>query len=956
MADLNKLLVRVPANLCDAFRTKYLTGDGSNSRDTSYDKKIVFLEDTKDIFSQGKIYGTSYADFTQLQNKVNERSVTLTFNVNSFDNINEQGGPGSNAELHYSAVSKAYENGGIVKIELNNPSFDESPVENPRNSAILSNIKKVQTVNPESAYDMYYITGTLCPISADGIIGNSKSYEITFKYDTSGIIYSQDYYVSCKEIADTLYNRKFGGGKIQGDTGGTFMEMINPGNDTLSLVLKQLLTNDVLIKQSLEPVEIVFDNVNSFGEINLTYNGDSDPSDFHIENKVNQVYQAYNDGKVIKLTLNNTPSGLNESTTEPKSAILSNLEFKTWTDNQGNGHSLLKGLLSPYTSSKSFEISFKIDSSMDFGDQYSIYCKKLESFGSAAYKDVSNFDMAGTAAKEATKAQNNSYAYTSEQIKEAKIYVQDSLGSVIGNSDNEADQLTIHGTRKYAYNLANTAYSNAKEYTDSVLPTVSAGNNINITKTTVDGKVNYKVSTTAKVFNYKGNKTTVGDLKKLTNNSQGDVWTVGAANAPGSSLYAWDGDEWINIGPADGVVDVNTNAKNGIGLTLNNGIVGISVTPGFIGTSDGFVTGKDINSALNKISTNLPNVEAGRGIGVSFTSDANNKTTYTVATTSDIIRYLGSYNAVPNLTNYAEGDAYSLKRVLYRYNNAKKWEPIAGYFNDINTTKSHGIGLTLSDGKIGISVTKGSVGTSDGFVTGKDIASISATKKSSNGSHVNVEVSTSGGKVTSVSVSETDNFKNAVNNANTALQGVNILGKELTKTSNTITVEEAKTYLGLGTAAYKAENYFDKAGAAAAVEKKLPGIINGSGITVTPGKPDANGKITYTISQSINTTAINGVALKFVDSTSALGLSITTGKVSSSKFGDGANLVTGYDVYEALCTYTIKEVKINPENSTYITIAKRQYSDSAYSYSEISLNETTIYNYVIDNIWEEYSL
>ena len=104
MADLNKLLVKVPANLCDAFRTKYLTEDGSTPRDTSYDKKIVFLEDTKDIFSQGKIYGTSYADFTQLQNKVNERSVTLTFNVNSFDNINEQGGPGSNAELHYSAV------------------------------------------------------------------------------------------------------------------------------------------------------------------------------------------------------------------------------------------------------------------------------------------------------------------------------------------------------------------------------------------------------------------------------------------------------------------------------------------------------------------------------------------------------------------------------------------------------------------------------------------------------------------------------------------------------------------------------------------------------------------------------------------------------------------------------------------------------------------------------------
>lgn len=147
MADLNKLLVKVPANLCNDFRTKYLTEDGSTPRDTSYDKKIVFLEDTKDIFSQGKIYGTSYADFTQLQNKVNERSVTLTFNVNSFDKINEQGGDRSNAQLHYDAVSKAYENGGIVKIELDHESFIDNPWENPRTCAILSNIKRVQTVN-----------------------------------------------------------------------------------------------------------------------------------------------------------------------------------------------------------------------------------------------------------------------------------------------------------------------------------------------------------------------------------------------------------------------------------------------------------------------------------------------------------------------------------------------------------------------------------------------------------------------------------------------------------------------------------------------------------------------------------------------------------------------------------------------------------------------------------------
>lgn len=955
MADLNKLLVKVPANLCDAFRTKYLTGDGSTPRDTSYDKKIVFLEDTKDIFSQGKIYGTSYADFTQLQNKVNERSVTLTFNVSSFDKINEQGGKGSNAKLHYDAVSKAYENGGIVKIELDHADFELYPERNSVKSAILSNIKKVPGING-FGNNMTYFTGTLCSNSIDGVVGKSKSYDITFKYNGGDETYGQGYYVSCKEIADTLYNRKFGGGEIQGDANGTFMEMIDPGNDTLSLVLKQLLTNDVLIKQSLEPVEIVFDDVESFSDINLGWDLNSDPSGSHVMDKYNQIKQAYENGKVIKLTLRNYKQTTSQPT-EPNSAILSNLEHKGWTDDRGNSHTIFKGLLSPYTSSISFEISFMCDISMHYGDSYHIYCKKLESFGSAAYKDVSYFDKAG-AANEVNRI-------------------------LTGTNKDEGADLSIYGTRKYAYNLANTAYSDAKEYTDSILPTVSAGNNINVTPTfDTNGKVNYEVSTTATVFNYKGNVAKKTDLENIQTKVSGDVWTVGGEGASGSLLYAWDGDEWINIGPADGVVGIDSTPSHGIGLTLKDGKIGISVTTGPIGTSEKFVTGEDINTALGRISNNLPSVEAGRGIGVSYKHDANNKTTYTVATTSDIIRYLGSYypDYPTSISDFKIGDAYSRKGVLYRcigtypeYSHGK-WEKLAGCFDTADTTTyKNGIRfnfdpyvgelqLITKPGQIGLSLSYSDPGYKDfdNFVNGATvynyIKALNDSQTSNNGTYVNVTVKTSGGNVSEVSVSETDNFTNLTKKLDSALQNVNILGKELTKDSNTITVEEAKTYLGLGTAAYQNVGYFDKAGAAAAVEKKLPGIINGSGITVTSDESDANGKITYTISQSINTTVINGVALKFVDSTNALGLSITTGKVSSSKFGDGANLVIGYDVYEALCAYTIREVKTNPKNSTYIATAKRKYSDSAYSYSEISLNETAIYNYVIDNIWEEYSL
>ena len=65
MANLNKLLVHVPSNLCDGFKTKYVNGT-----DRSYDNKVVFLEKTQEIFTKGKIYGTNIQDFNALKTLV----------------------------------------------------------------------------------------------------------------------------------------------------------------------------------------------------------------------------------------------------------------------------------------------------------------------------------------------------------------------------------------------------------------------------------------------------------------------------------------------------------------------------------------------------------------------------------------------------------------------------------------------------------------------------------------------------------------------------------------------------------------------------------------------------------------------------------------------------------------------------------------------------------------------
>ena len=996
MADLNKLLVKVPANLCDAFRTKYLTGDGSTPRDTSYDRKIVFLEDTKDIFSQGKIYGTSHAEFEELKNKIEDKSVTLTFGVNSFSNIREEGDQDSNAATHYNAVYKAYTNNGIVKIALNNG-----------NSAILSNIEFTDSINAMGD-SRYTIKGVLCPSSTTEGVGSNKSYNITFKYDTGDPYYFSGYYVSCKEITDTLYNKNVGGTEIQGDSAGTFMETIDPANATLKTVLQQLLTNDLLLNDS-RCVDINLPG--STFEFNVTGT--------EAETYFNKVKNAYKNGSNIRVNVLNTIGVVTNS------AIISNLEKTDTLVNllvpEVNDSEVYVGILCPYKVGDSADHpSYTIAFCKDDNNNYVAKCVAIASFGSAAYEDKSYFDKAGAA----TEAQNNSYAYAYSKFTEAKYYAEDQMMFVLGRADAEETSNTVIGTRKYANSLANTAYSNAKNYTDSVLPTVSAGNNINVETTTdSNGKVNYKVSTTATVFNYKGNKTTKAELENVQDKVSGDVWSVGAADAPGSSLYAWDGDEWINIGPADGVVGINNTTQHGIGLTLNNGIVGISVTPGSVGTSENFVTGEAVQSALSsavgKVENKLPGVTNGRGIEISSSSDSNGKVTYTIATVNNLIRYRGSYNnSYPSFTDYNIGDAYFIDGELHLctsvYPPDDRWEKTQG-FKRVRTTYVNGISLAhdSSGSTLWLETQPGNIVPStpyrDHFVTGEAvyyyINSLSDSKTSTDGSYVNVTVSTKGGNVSSISVSESDNLKTAVENANSALQSVNVLGKTLDKTTNAITVDEAKTYLGLGSAAYKDETYFDKAGAATAVENKLPGVTNGTGIEVSSSS-DANGKVTYTLSttseiirykgnvdkvnelgngtegdvysvnnsllyryigsglwykiagkiQSVTTTPTDGIALTFDDTSGALGISVTTGKVSSSKFGDGDKLVKGYDVYEALCAYTIKDVIVNAEDSTYITVAKNKYSDSSYSYCEISLNEAAIYSYVLDNIWEEFSL
>lgn len=190
--------------------------------------------------------------------------------------------------------------------------------------------------------------------------------------------------------------------------------------------------------------------------------------------------------------------------------------------------------------------------------------------GSAAYKDETYFATTG-----------------------AVTAIKD---EVIGNDGDDKEANTIYGAKAYADHVASTATSDVV----AKFPVVTNGSGITVTPSTdKNGKTTYTVSTSAEVFHYKGNKTTIQELP-ANNNVTGDVWSVGPADAEGSTLYAWDGDEWINIGSANGVTGVNSKASNGIAVVRNSdGTVQTNVTLGSITENDDkVVTGGAIYTAI----------------------------------------------------------------------------------------------------------------------------------------------------------------------------------------------------------------------------------------------------------------------------------------------------------------------------------------------------------------------
>ena len=106
------------------------------------------------------------------------------------------------------------------------------------------------------------------------------------------------------------------------------------------------------------------------------------------------------------------------------------------------------------------------------------------------------------------------------------------------------------------------------------------------------------------------------------------------------------------------------------------------------------------------------------------------------------------------------------------------------------------------------------------------------------------DTATAGSYVTGVSIDEDGNLKVSEaalpasatpeqgNKADSAIQTLNILGKALNKDTNTLSADEAKAALGLGSAAYKDVNDFDEDGAAAQALADAKSYVEGLEISI----------------------------------------------------------------------------------------------------------------------------
>lgn len=720
MADLKKLLVHVPSNLCDGFKNKYVNGT-EETRNKSYDGKIVFLEKTQEIFTKGKIYSTSVIDFSSLQQLVSSLQ-------------------------------------GLVGNELPEGVTSTNIID------YIGEVKK-ELIGKESD-----------DLTKDTIYG-AKDYGIKAAYETKLELIGLD--------SDKIPEAK----TIYGAYNSAISYLIGSSYD---------LSSYETIYGTRAYAREILPSVTASTGIKVSYS---------------TLY-----GKTTYTVTNTGVTGVDE-------------EYK-----YGIGlYQTLDGLVN---------VNVNIGKVASRDNNVVI--------GDTVYKAI-----------DSTKT------------------------DLIGKSSDASTANTIYGAKKYADEAASKVAAQ--------IPTLSAGNGISLEPSTLDGHPNIKISTSARVFYYQGNKTTVSALPSTGN--KGDVWSVGTENAEGSTLYVWDGDEWINIGGPNGVTDVKTTSSHGVALAKNQGgEVYVNVIPGEIKENNGsVVTGGAVYTAMQGL--------------------INGLTAHTVTSSNDW-GPIGTYVGVSVTTEKGQVSAVSTY--------------MGSDFDTLRLNADKAIKEIESDSAY-LSVTN-SWGKNDGptycrLDLDKDALStyvidrIGENTKTGTSAYVNVSVTTSKGNVSEVTVAPTEDLKLAYSYAMSSVQWI----REPIASWSYFKIEEGDENPTYG---YKGKGFN--------INLNETNVVN-----------LVKNKLDLSSSKTAYSTDHNPTAPYYVK----VGVTTHNGKVQDVIVHNSQQFTTNMSKVESLNNVVNK---IESKDS-FLNITK---SDSDYEYTayyEFDLDEDAIFNYVADHIWEEYS-
>ena len=347
-------------------------------------------------------------------------------------------------------------------------------------------------------------------------------------------------------------------------------------------------------------------------------------------------------------------------------------------------------------------------------------------------------------------------------------YIGEVKRNLIGEVGDDPSEDTIYGAKSYAQSLdsqlhdsvvslligsiqfdtkASNTICGAKKYANEEavrvakkLPTVSEGTGITVTPTTdSNGKINYEISTYPDVFHYKGNVTTTSALPSTGN--IGDVWSVGADKSAGSVLYAWDGDEWINIGSPNSVTGVNTKSSHGVSLSRTaDGRVQVNVAPGKVAYNDSsVVTGGEVWEKCEPKGTAQDLIN-----NLGYTTVSNS---YENASSCSVEGSVTTYRG--QVTELYLYPGTGLSNSMYLANKAIQSIEVLGYTLDKNNNS-----LTVAEARAALEI--------DGAYT----AYSSRNPSSSIPNYFNVDVTTQNGQVKDVVVTHSQEFASKLSSIN----------------------------------------------------------------------------------------------------------------------------------------------------------------------------------------------